>query len=221
MTAPVDSMPLPSTIPLFPLPNVVLFPQVLLPLHIFEPRYREMVRDAAAGDELIGMILLRGPETPGRGDDVYRVGCAGRMVRKVELPDGRSNILLQGLREFVPVEQHFDRPYRTGTVEWLPAPEKGFRLDPPLRDALVERIRAAAGEAGADGLRILSDPTLSDEMLVNLFAFALDLPVVEKQGLLEIERLADRGRQLLETLEFHAIEREFAPSSEGTKPRVQ
>src|SRR5882724_10251523 len=104
-------MPLPSVIPLFPLPNVVLFPQVLLPLHIFEPRYRQMVKDVTAGDELIGMILLRGPESG--GDDLYRVGCAGRMVRKVELPYGRSNILLQGVREFVPREQHFDRSYRT------------------------------------------------------------------------------------------------------------
>jgi uncharacterized protein len=214
-------MPLPSTIPLFPLPNVVLFPQVLLPLHIFEPRYREMVRDAAVGDELIGMILLRGAESPSGGDDLFRVGCAGRMVRKVELPDGRSNILLQGVREFVPREQRFDRAYRTAEVEWRAPVEKGFRVDALLRATLVERIRAAIGEQGAEGMRILSDPTLSDEMLVNLFAFALDLPVVEKQGLLQIESLADRARQLLETLEFHALEREFAPASEAVKPRVQ
>lgn len=214
-------MSLPARIPLFPLPNVVLFPQVLLPLHIFEPRYREMVRDVAAGDELIGMILLRGPETPRRGDDVFRIGCAGRMVRKVELPDGRSNILLRGVREFVAVEQHFDRPYRTGTVEWRAPADGGFRLEAVMRDALVERIRAAIGDGGNEGSKLLSDPTLSDEMLVNLFAFALDLPVVEKQGLLEIESLADRARQLLDTLEFHAIEREFAPASEATKPRVQ
>jgi Lon protease-like protein len=214
-------MPLPSSIPLFPLPNVVLFPQVLLPLHIFEPRYREMVRDVAAGDELIGMILLRGAESPAGGDDVYRVGCAGRMVRKVDLPDGRSNILLQGVREFVPREQRFDRSYRTAEVEWRAAFEKGLRLDAVLRGALVERIRAAIGEQGAESVRLLSDPTLSDEMLVNLFAFALDLPVVEKQGLLEIDSLPERARQLLETLEFHALEREFAPASEAMKPRVQ
>ena len=214
-------MPLPASIPLFPLPNVVLFPQVLLPLHIFEPRYREMVRDVAAGDELIGMILLRDAQSPVDGDDVYRVGCAGRMIRKVELPDGRSNILLQGVREFAPREQRFDRPYRTAEVEWRPPVEKGFHLDALLRGALVERIRAAIGEQGAESMRILSDPTVSDEMLVNLFAFALDLPVVEKQGLLEIESPVDRARQLLETLEFHALEREFAPAAEAVKPRVQ
>ena len=70
-------VPLPPLIPLFPLPSVVLFPQVLLPLHIFEPRYRQMVKDVAAGDELVGMILLRGEEDPtGSTRDVYTVGCA-------------------------------------------------------------------------------------------------------------------------------------------------
>jgi Lon protease-like protein len=212
-------MPLPRVIPLFPLPNVVLFPQVLLPLHIFEPRYRQMVKDTAAGDELIGMILLRGPESA--GDDVYRVGCAGRMIRKVELPDGRSNILLQGVREFVPREQRFDQPYRTAEVEWLAPPEKHFRLGPGLREELIRRIRRFVPEDGSDNLRILADPMLTDEMLVNLFAFALDIPVVEKQSLLEVDGLAERGRRLVETLEFHTLERELSPSSETAKIRVQ
>jgi uncharacterized protein len=212
-------MSLPPIIPLFPLPNVVLFPRVLLPLHIFEPRYRQMVKDVGEGEELIGMILLRGPEAA--GDDIYHVGCAGRMVRKVDLPDGRSNILLQGVREFVPSEQRFDRPYRTACVDWLPAPEKDFRLGEPLRGDLIRCIRRFVPDEGAGGLRILSDPMLTDEMLVNLFAFALDIPVVEKQSLLEIQSLAERGRRLLDTLEFHTLERELSPATEGTKIRVQ
>src|SRR5258705_11435116 len=126
-------MPLPATLPLFPLPNVVLFPQVLLPLYIFEPRYQQMVKDVATGDELIGLMLLRQPEGTANSNDVYSVGCAGRVIRKVELPDGRSNILLQGVREFVALEQYFDRPYRTATVEWLPAPGRDFRLAAPAR----------------------------------------------------------------------------------------
>ncbi|MGH7804559.1 MAG: LON peptidase substrate-binding domain-containing protein, partial [Candidatus Binatia bacterium] len=86
-------MPLPKIIPLFPLPNVVLFPQVLLPLHIFEPRYREMVREVGSGDEIIGMLLLRpgGESMEEPGHDIYAVGCAGRMIRKIDLADGRSN----------------------------------------------------------------------------------------------------------------------------------
>jgi len=171
----------------------VLFPQVLLPLHIFEPRYREMVRDVAARDELIGMILLRGEEDPtGSTRDVYSVGCAGRMVRKIDLPDGRSNILLQGAREFVVREQQYERPYRQAVVEWLPPVERDFHLAADTRQRLVSRIRVALGEK-QEGIGILTDPSVSDEMLVNLFAFALDFPVAEKQGLLEVADLAVRA----------------------------
>jgi hypothetical protein len=213
-------MPLPSVVPLFPLPNVVLFPQVLLPLHIFEPRYREMVKDVDAGEGLIGMILLRGAEDPSaEGRDVFTVGCAGRMIRKVDLPDGRSNILLQGVREFVPLTQSFDRPYRTATVEWREPCAAGFRLDRERRRLLVERIRAFVGE-GREA-KLLDDPTLSDELLVNLFAFGLDLPVVEKQSLLEAVDVGVRAERLLETLEFHVMERDFSPLSEASKPRAQ
>lgn len=215
-------MSLPTVIPLFPLPNVVLFPQVLLPLHIFEPRYREMVKDVAESEALIGMILLRGEEGEGGPDrDVYRVGCAGRMVRKVELPDGRSNILLQGVREFTPREQYFVKPYRTAVVDWFAAAARDFRLEPALRRRLIERIRAFARTENDTGMRILDDPTLGDEMLINLFAFALDLPVAEKQSLLEIDDIGARATRLLDTLEFHALEREFSPAAEASKFRVQ
>lgn len=214
-------MALPTLLPLFPLPNVVLFPQVLLPLHIFEPRYQQMVKDVAVGDELIGMILLRSPEGGVGGQDVYSVGCAGRMIRKVERPDGRSNILLQGLREFVPREQNFDRPYRTATVDWVASPPRGWRLDDDSRQRLLERIRGFVDKEGETSLRILSDPTLSDEMLVNLFAFALDFPVAEKQSLLEISCLEERAQRLIETLEFHTLERECFPGPESAKPRLQ
>ena len=215
-------MPLPRNIPLFPLPNVVLFPQVLLPLHIFEPRYRLMVREVAEADELIGMILLRGEGgSGGPGRDVYSVGCAGRVIRKVELADGRSNILLQGVREFMPCEQYFDRPYRTAAVDWRAVPERDFRLDGATKASLLECIRRFAGKEHEGDLRILADPTLSDEMLVNLFAFALDFPVAEKQSLLEIDSVAKRATRLIETLEFHNLEREFFPGADVAKLRVQ
>jgi len=214
------NVPLPRKIPLFPLPNVVLFPQVLLPLHIFEPRYRLMVREVAEADELIGMILLRS-ERGGPGGDVYSVGCAGRLIRKVELADGRSNILLQGIREFSPCEQYFDRPYRTAAVDWRAAPERDFRLDGAIKASLLESIRRFAGKQREGDLRILNDPTLGDEMLVNLFAFALDFPVAEKQSLLELESIAKRAMRLIETLEFHNLERECVPGAEMVKLRVQ
>ncbi len=90
---------LPSTIPLFPLPNVVLFPHVTLPLHIFEPRYREMVSTALEGDRMIGMVLLR----PGWEGDyegrppIYEVGCTGLITHAERTTDGRYNHVLRGL----------------------------------------------------------------------------------------------------------------------------
>src|SRR5438034_814353 len=103
-------------LPLFPLPNVVLFPNVFLPLHIFEPRYREMVADAIASDRMIGMVLLR----PGWEHDyehcppVYPIGCSGIVTHFDRLPDGRYNIVLRGLERFRIVEEDHSRNYRQG-----------------------------------------------------------------------------------------------------------
>jgi len=94
---------LPDIIPIFPLPNVVFFPRMPLPLHIFEPRYRAMVRDAVRGARLIGMVLLREDwerEYVG-APAVFGMGTVGELVRSDELPDGRFNIVLRGVREFV------------------------------------------------------------------------------------------------------------------------
>src|SRR5687767_5695438 len=97
---------LPSLIPIFPLPNVVLFPNVFLPLHIFEPRYRQMVGDALAGERMIGMVLLQpgAEEAFAEGLDgsppVYEIGCAGLITHVERLNDGRFNIVLRGLERF-------------------------------------------------------------------------------------------------------------------------
>src|SRR5436190_11566243 len=96
-------------LPLFPLPNVVLFPNVFLPLHIFEPRYRELVADALAGDRIIGMVLLRpGFENNYEGRPaIYDVGCAGVITHSQPLADGRYDIVLRGMEKFrVTAEDH-------------------------------------------------------------------------------------------------------------------
>jgi len=110
-----------SLLPIFPLPNVVLFPNVFLPLHIFEPRYREMVADAVANDRLIGMVLLR----PGWEHDyekqppVYPIGCSGVMTHVEQLADGRYNIVLRGIDRFRILEEDYRRSYRRAAVEPL------------------------------------------------------------------------------------------------------
>src|SRR3954471_19818881 len=105
---------LPPTIPVFPLPNVVLFPTVSLPLHIFEPRYRDMVADALEGDRIIGMSLLQpGYEATYEGrPPVYAVGCAGVITHAERLADGRFNIVLRGIERFRVDAEDASRSYR-------------------------------------------------------------------------------------------------------------
>ena len=113
--------PMSDLLPLFPLPTVVLFPNVFLPLHIFEPRYREMVADALAGDRMIGMVLLR----PGWEHDyegrpaVYPIGCSGVITHVERLPDGRYNIVLRGIERFRILEEDHERALPPRLVEPL------------------------------------------------------------------------------------------------------
>ena len=120
------------TLPIFPLPNVVLFPNVFLPLHIFEPRYREMVADALDSDRMIGMVLLKPGwehEYEGR-PPVYPIGCSGVITHVDRLTDGRYNIVLRGVERFRILEEDHSRSYRRALVE------------PVLERALVPEDRA-------------------------------------------------------------------------------
>src|SRR5437899_10391958 len=95
-----SSFRVPDRIPVFPLPTVVFFPRIYLPLHIFEPRYRAMIADAVAEGKCIGVALLKeGWEQQYYGNPpVFGLGCVRRLVRDQRLPDGRLNIRLQSLR---------------------------------------------------------------------------------------------------------------------------
>ena len=199
---------LPPTIPIFPLPNAVLFPNVLLPLHIFEPRYREMVADALAGDRVIGMVLLQ----PGYQSDydgrppVYAVGCAGLITHSEPLPDGRYNIMLRGIGKFRIVGEQSDRSYRLAQVEALPEPltetdRAAIRQDRQR----VEALMAAAVERLGAGPRV--PPAVPDEDLVNALAQYLPLDPIERQALLERDGIASRCHGLIELLEMKTMTR--------------
>ncbi len=201
----MSAMELPRFIPIFPLPDVVLFPEVPLPLHVFEPRYCAMVRDALAGPGLIGMVLLRGAweEEYYGNPDTYRTGCAGRIVEATPLADGKFDIVLAGIREFTIVSEQRERAYRQATVSWRDSPPT-TRLPSSLRSRLVQMIgRYAERSGGDDAHDLLGDPRLDDSALVNFFACWLDIGSVEKQGLLEVSGV-ERAQRLLEVLEFHA-----------------
>jgi len=203
-------------LPLFPLPNVVLFPNVFLPLHIFEPRYREMVADAIASDRMIGMVLVRPSCKAGHRhgpvslDDagcapVYPIGCSGLITHVEQLADGRYNIVLRGLERFRIVNEDLTRSYRRAIVD--PLSERPMDGD----DRAVVRRQRAKLEAmlarPSDGKG--ADPkipsAMSDEDLVNALAQYLDLEPLEKQALLEYHSLRTRAESLVELLEMKMI----------------
>jgi Lon protease-like protein len=187
-------------IPLFPLPEVVLFPNVDRPLVIYEPRYREMIADALKGDRTIGMVRLR----PGFEKDyegrppVYAVGCAGVIQESEQLPDGRYLILLRGLTTFRILSEDQRKPYRLARVETLPELQK--EEDRGALSTLRERLATllvTVLPAGAE----LPDASLDDAEFVNLVAQALNMPESDRQELLERPGVLARARALVERLE--------------------
>jgi Lon protease-like protein len=194
---------LPPSIPLFPLPNVVLFPNVFLPLHIFEPRYRQMVADALQEDRIIGMTLLRpGYETNYEGRPaIYPIGCAGVITHCQPLGDGRYDIVLRGMEKFRIHSEDDSRPYRIGHVEGIsevippdhavPLRHQRQRLEAVLA-AAIERVRAEPK----------FPPSVPDEDLVNALAQYLELDVLEHQALLECDGVLARCRALIDLLEM-------------------
>ena len=196
---------LPPTSPIFPLPNVVLFPNVFLPLHIFEPRYRAMLADALAGDRIIGMTLLMpGYEADYQGrPPVYRVGCAGVITHSEQLPDGRSNIVLRGIEKFRIVEEDASRDYRLARVEPLPeAASEAEKLLLKQRRHRIEALLVAAIERGGQDPRF--PPTIPDEDLVNALSQYLGLEPMERQALIERDGILARCDGLIELLEMKA-----------------
>jgi hypothetical protein len=195
---------MPDLLAVFPLPNVVLFPNVFLPLHIFEPRYREMVADALASDRMIGMVLLKpGWERDYEGrPPVYPIGCSGVMTHAERLPDGRYNIVLRGVERFRILEEDHGRSYRRAIVESVA--EGTLTSD----DRAIVRHQRAKLEALLEG-RTEADRkipgSMGDEDLINALAQYLGLEALEKQALLERKDLRARAESLVELLEMKAL----------------
>lgn len=192
-------------IPIFPLPGAILFPRSQLPLHIFEPRYREMVRDAIEGTGRIGMIQ------PHRLDDdnrapLYQVGCVGELVGVEELEDGRFNIVLLGANRFRLIkESEPDGSYRCAEVDI-----GAFDDDEPPALSLAERAeveREARRLGDAMGLAVDWEAVsrLDDEMLVNAISQVAPFDVGAKQALLEQPQLVGRADLLVQLMQFHRL----------------
>lgn len=201
---------IPEYIPLFPLPNVVFFPKTYLPLHIFEPRYREMLADAESAGQCIGMVLLKdGWERDYYGNPpIFEVGCVGRLVGVEQLPDGRSNILLQGLSRFEVREQYFEESYRQARIALKPT-QGTDSLDLRIRAELATLLGKYIGATeNARFWREWLRPDVSDEILVNNVSNSLDVTPLEKQFLLEADSLPQRACRLFDIIQFEICQRQ-------------
>lgn len=179
-------------LPLFPL-NTVLFPGMLLPLHIFEPRYRDMVTHCVAERRPFGVALIRAGEEVGAPAQPHPVGTYGQIARVERLPEGRMNIELIGQERFRIVELHHDHAYLTGTVEKFPLEEpdcsEARRLAQALKPWLIKYLKLLgdAAETSFDAQELPHNPAA----MAYLAAIVAQVPMREKQALLGFTTAAD------------------------------
>lgn len=195
-----------AKLPIFPLPNAVLFPGVSLPLHVFEHRYRALVADALRSDRMIGIVLLQpGWESHYEGRPaVYPIGCAGVITHAERLSDGRYNIVVNGLEKFRITGEDSHRPYRIAHTETLvEATADQDRQLVQLARARLEALLTPLSEGLSAEIKIPAG--MSDADLVNGLAQYLELEPLERQALLEREGLLARCRSLVELLEMKAL----------------
>ena len=215
--------PLPTgefLLPLFPLPNIVFFPHTRLPLHVFEPRYRQMIKDVMESEQRFGIVLLR----PGWEADyfgappVYELGTLGTVEQAVPLEDGRFNIVVRGDVRFRILDEVSRVPYRTARVIAEPEIARDIGKAYAQREWLADLSRQY--------LKYLPDQTAVPEIetvdldaLTNALIMSLNLDVEEKQRLLEladvVERAESIGNELasrIESLQF------LAPFRKPTDP---
>lgn len=194
-------------LPLFPLPDVVLFPSGLLPLHIFEPRYREMVGLILETDRTFG--VLRFDE---QSREPANIGCSAEIVSVKKLADGRMNILTMGKRRFKVLEYIYDKDYLQGRVEWLEDKSSAedltiLRLE--VETLLKDVVRLSAKLADKE-VEFPQDLPKSAQELSFWVAGSLFGLAKEQQDLLELEdtaRRLSRESELLATIRKELVAR--------------
>ena len=207
-------------IPIFPLPNVVLFPRTLLPLHIFEPRYKQMIGDVLEGSRQIGMVLLQpGWQSGYHGNpEVFGTGGTGLITEYKNLEEGQYNILLSGRHRFRIMDFIQEEPYRVARVEVLkeiiPSDREANEIATELALSFNElNVENISPEMNLDLLEKLDFPTL-----VNSICSSLSLSVYDKQQLLEMDNVKTRAKTILTVLRQQVSRGRFVSQFNHLKP---
>jgi Lon protease-like protein len=184
-------------IPLFPLPNLVLFPHIVVPLHIFEERYKLMINGCIDRTEVFGLVLLRSGAEVESEETIHRVGVTARVVEVERLDEGRMNILCEGESRFRIQRFTHQTPFWKGTVELFEdkdelAPESLYEQVADLYSTVAGLGAKISGTQEADVVLPESPTDLSFMM-----SYVLDIESEEKQKLLEMESTSDRLRMLV------------------------
>lgn len=213
---PFDEEEFSGELPLFPLPGVVLLPGGLLSLHVFEPRYREMVKAAAEGENLIGIATL-GPDYEsydGPNPPIHPMVCLGRLTRDHELPDGRRLITVHGLRRVRINDEDQSRSYRVAEVEIVPDTSGTLGLElRRLRNliaGLAVRTPGLSETRDDDFERLLAsdEETLPTARFVDIIAAVAPLDTIERLAVMSGTTVCERAHIVLEALVRIIQERE-------------
>ena len=208
-TGSLHSTDLPRTLPIFPLQGVLLLPRGRLPLHVFEPRYVNMMQDALAGDRIIGMIQPRRAEEQSAEDhpDVYETGCAGRITSFSETDDGRFFLTLTGLCRFAVIKElPVLRGYRRVIADYDRFADD-LAEDGATRIDRARLMLALSGYLQVQGISADWDTIkeTSDERLITALSMLCPFQPNEKQALLECPTLQERGRVMTALIEMALI----------------
>lgn len=203
-------------IAIFPLSSVAMFPRIQCPLHIFEPRYLQMVEHVLEGDGRIGMATIR-PECLEdiEGDPrLFEIGCAGVITEHQELPDGRYNVVLKGTQRFRIVTEEprpAERLFRIAQVvllDDLQTDEHALRIS-QLRPELIELANSFLARSDPEHAARFARQDLSsidNVTLVNALSNAFPLSATEKQHLLDADAISERLDRLMGVLEYRLAE---------------
>jgi ATP-dependent Lon protease len=201
----LEDVEVPETVPILILRNTVLFPGVVLPISIGRPRSIQLVKDAYRSDKIVGTVAQKDPDLENPGfNDLHNVGTIGQIVKLLEMPDGSTTAIIQGRKRMVLGSLVTDNPYMIASVNTIPE-EKPISSSKDF-DAIVGSLKDLS-------LKIIKiNPNISPEAsfaiknienntyLINFICSNTDIKVRDKQKLLEINSIRERGLQLLEFL---------------------